>query len=238
MSIFAGLPKLFVALDDSQLHEVLIRASKIADVEGDFGFKVNLDAMFADEAVDALACVQAFGKPVFADLKMYNGARTMTEMVKVVASAGAVMTNIFAGNAAKLLEKTAEAAEETGIFLFGIGPLTHMTPEDCHGVYGCSFEEATIRLGERAAQAGMSGYICPGTMNAEASELGLSILNPAVRPTWFEDKKANYQEQTVTPTEAFATGASIVVCGSPIFKSPDPAEALARILQEINEVAT
>lgn len=229
-----ALPKLFVALDDSSLEGVLGKLELIVDVPGDWGAKVNLDAMAIAGIETAVKAVcEASGRPVFADMKPLNGARTMLEMFKAAAAGGACMSNICLPNAMALLEKAAEGARKAGIVLFGLGPTTHMTETDCFAIYGRSFEETTVRLGGIARQTGLDGFICPGTMNAVALELGLTLLNPGVRPPWFEDKKANDQEQTVTPTIAFQTGGTIVVCGSPILKSSVPAEALVRILAEI-----
>lgn len=228
------LPRLFVALDDSTLEGVLGKLELIVDVPGDWGAKVNLDAMASAGIEGAVKAVcEASGRPVFADMKPLNGARTMLVMFKAAAAGGACMSNICLPNAMALLEKAAEGAHKAGIVLFGLGLTTHMTEEDAQAVYGCSFAEATMRLGRIAKNAGLDGFICPGTMNAVALELGLPLLNPGVRPEWYEDKKANDQEQEVDPGVAVKTGASIVVCGSPIFKSEKPAEALTRILEEI-----
>ncbi|MCX6809905.1 MAG: orotidine 5'-phosphate decarboxylase [Candidatus Berkelbacteria bacterium] len=239
------LPLLFVALDDSSLPKVMERASTVTQVTGNYGFKVNLDAMLGVGVENALNAVAQFGKPIFADFKMYNGARTMSEMVQAAARSGAVLTNVFAGNAPNLLRKVAIAAsgdEEhkvPPILVYGIGPLTHLTDEDCQCIYGCNFEAATVRLGEITVKAGLDGYIGPGRMNRALNILQLPLLNPAVRPDWYEDPKANDQEQTVTPTQAIVVAEKkvVLVCGSPIFKSPDPEAALKRILDEIARAA-
>lgn len=44
---------------------------------------------------------------------------------------------------------------------------------------------------------------------------------------------ANDQEQPVTPTEALQKGANVLVCGTPIRKSPNPLEAMIRIYEEM-----
>lgn len=239
-----GLPDVFLALDDSTLPRVLKKAKAVSHLSGDFGFKVNLDTLTRDGVIPSLQAVAEFGRPLFADFKGYNGARTLGEMVQDAARGGAVMTNIYAGNAAKLLEKVAVAGlgilegdnPAPPILIFGIGPLTHMTQEDCQAIYGCDFAEATLRLGRRSVEAGFDGYIGPGSMNDVLKDLGVPLLNPAVRPDWYEDLMSNDQEQTVMPTQAInlAGGQKVIlVVGSPVNNSPDPGAALQRILDEV-----
>ncbi len=239
-----ALPDVFIALDDSTLDGVRKKAESISRVSGSYGLKVNLDALAKDGVTTSLQAIAEFGRPMFADFKGYNGARTLGELLKDAARGGAVMSNIFPGNAAKLLAKVAKVAlgEPEGndayppILIFGIGPLTHMTEEDCQAVYGCDFAEATLRLGRRSVEAGFDGYIGPGSMNDVLKDLGVPLLNPAVRPDWYEDTGANDQEQTVTPTKAIVAAAgqkTILVVGSPVNKSPDPEVALKQILEEV-----
>ena len=57
-------------------------------------------------------------------------------------------------------------------------------------------------------------------------------MTPGVRPTWSE---ADDQARIATPAAALAAGASHLVIGRPITAAPNPAEAVDRILSEIEE---
>jgi orotidine-5'-phosphate decarboxylase len=87
-----------------------------------------------------------------------------------------------------------------------------------------------------AVDSGAQGIIVPGTQLDMVKDLEVPKLCPAIRPTWYEDKKANDQEQPVTPEEAAKGGARYLVVGSPVTKSENPVQALERILQETDAV--
>jgi orotidine-5'-phosphate decarboxylase len=56
------------------------------------------------------------------------------------------------------------------------------------------------------------------------------VLTPGVRPEW---ASSDDQKRTMTPVEAFKAGADYVVIGRPIYRAPEPADALKRILKQL-----
>jgi orotidine 5'-phosphate decarboxylase subfamily 1 len=229
-------PKLYLALDTSDPRKAWKMAESVSDVEGDYGFKLNLDELLLNDAVAQVARFKAgFGRQIFTDTKTWNGGRTMAAVAVGLGEAGSSLVNIYAQSGAKFMRRVMDAVKssEADIDVYALGVLTHYTEADCQRLYRRTLS-ATVRLFARdAAEAGVDGYIQPGTMLHRTKWLSIKRLVPAVRPLWYGDTKANEQEQTVTPEEAFDGGADIVVCGSPVFKSPDPAEALHRLLAAI-----
>lgn len=226
------LPKLFVAVDDSKETDAWEKLKKIKDVSGEYGIKFNLDLVF--DNLDVIRHFKAgFGKPLFIDLKMWNGKRTMGEVIKKLASCGIEMTNIYA-HAATMLKDAVKIANDNGITILGVTVLTHYTEEYCQRVYGKSMSQSVRVLTEIALENGCHGVILPGTTLDAISDIQCIKFNPAVRPDWFEDKKTNVQEQIMSPGTAIKKGSTMVSCGSPIFKSPNPTQSFKLILDEIN----
>lgn len=229
-------PRLYLALDTPDKQRALELAASVQEVPGDYGFKLNLDLLLMEgiRVVDEFR--ERYGRPIFTDTKTWNGGRTMGEIALNLGRAGSSLVNIYTHCGEKFMRRVMSEVRESGVEVdvYGLGVLTHYTDEDCLRLYGRSLAESVAFFAEQAEKAGLSGIIQPGTALEESKHLHLPKLVPAVRPLWYGDRKANAQEQTVTPAQAFAGGASTVVCGSPVFKSAEPAEALSRLLKEIS----
>src|SRR3989338_2734927 len=89
-------PFLWVALDGLSENESLTLdiADELVKVEGDFGFKVNHDLILKHGAKDARAILPDC--QAFADVKMWNGAKTMSRTFDVLYKAGFDATNVYA----------------------------------------------------------------------------------------------------------------------------------------------
>ena len=231
-------PFIYVALDKTGQRSNYEAARQLADVKSDrFGFKLNLDSVldFSPEAANPNAFVKQmseYGKPIMVDLKMWNGGRTMTNLAKGCADLGVDIINMYPHAMGKFVEKVAKAVEGSNTKLFTLTVLTHYTNEDTQQLYGRDIGGATIMLAALGVKSGAQGIIVPGTQLDVVKNLDMPKLVPAIRPPWYEDKKANDQEQPVTPDDAVKGGAKYLVMGSPIMKSSDPAKALDRILKE------
>lgn len=226
------LPVFWLALDFSTADEVRQVIEALRDVEGEYGCKINLDLFMREPTIVRWILEQA-KRPVFVDMKMWNGPRTMTSVVESVADSGACMTNAYA-LADDLLLKAVKAAHSRGVMLLGVTVLTHYTEEYCKRVF-CRPLCGTVRmLAEMALYAGCDGYILPGTTLCEVNDLSGIKFNPAVRPEWFQDPGANHQKQFMTPRDALLAGSNMISCGSPVFGSTNPSENLSRILREVN----
>jgi|SRR3989344_4003524 len=232
---------LYVALDSTNQKENLKSAAELTKrvLHGNYGFKINLDSVanFSSGALsshDMVKTILDYGKPVFVDMKMWNGGRTVESIATGCAELGVDIINMYPHAGKAFYERVLSALKGSNTKLFGLTVLTHYTDEDTQKLYGKNLRDAVRMFVEMNKEYGANGVILPGTALNDVKDINLSKLVPAVRPIWFADKKANSQEQTVAPEEAFENGANYVVCGSPIFKSPNPAEALERILTENN----
>ena len=233
MMVTPNLPKFFAAIDDSEQVGAIQKAQKIKNVRGDYGVKLNLDLILKESSIiSKIAAIT--GRPVFSDIKMMNGKRTMRELVKAVATEGAIMINAYA-LADYLIKGAIEEAKERGIIVLGVTVTTHYDDDYCIKYFGKNLVDTVEMLAQAALDNGFHGYIVPGTtLSALSGKPGIKFSS-SIRPSWFQDKKTNDQKQDAEPAVAIKSGANVICCGSPIFKSPDPAEALEKILKEIEE---
>ncbi|HEY9807215.1 MAG TPA: orotidine 5'-phosphate decarboxylase / HUMPS family protein, partial [Candidatus Obscuribacterales bacterium] len=84
-----------------------------------------------------------------------------------------------------------------------------------------------------AKKAGLDGAVCsPQEVEQLRQTCGedLLLVCPGVRPSWAE---AGDQRRSLTPAQAFASGADYLVIGRPITAADDPSVAWERICQEV-----
>ena len=227
-------PFLFIALDGlaKEEKETLSIAEQLASISGNFGFKINLDYILKKGFKNALKPIQQFGRPVFADLKMWNGTRTMVSVIENLVAMKVDYTNVYV-LADDLLPKTIRIAEGTKTKVLGLTVLTHFNKNYCQKHFRRSLLETIQHFAEIAVKAGCHGVILPGTTLEAVKNLNIIKVVPGVRPSWYKD--ARHKEE-VEPRVAIKKGADIIVCGSPIMKSRDPVRALEKILSEIDPV--
>lgn len=231
----------FVALDyDSQQKNFSVAHNLAREVDSNsYGFKINLDSVanFSPDAQTPYSFIRSItdlGKPIFVDMKMWNGGRTMENIAKGCADLGVDIVNMYPHAGGKFVEKVRGALEGTNTKLFGLTVLTHYTDDDTKRLYGKNVRDTVRMLAEMNNEFGVDGIVVPGTQLEVVRDFPYLKLCPGVRPSWFEDKKVNAQEQIVTPEEAISQGANYLVIGSPILKSGNPSAALERILTELN----
>jgi orotidine-5'-phosphate decarboxylase len=92
--------------------------------------------------------------------------------------------------------------------------------------------ESVRHFAQVAVENGCDGIILPGTCLDTVGDIATSKLVPGIRPEEYK-REPDAQKQIVTPHEAIVNGADILVCGSPIYKAPNPAESLQNILSQI-----
>lgn len=226
-------PLLLIALDDlaGKEEKTLKVAEQLSKVEGNFGFKVNLDYLLNPEKglKTLLAPIQQFDRPVFFDLKMWNGTRTMASVIENLVALGVDYLNVYA-LADELLPKAIQITEGTKTKVLGLTVLTHFNEAYCQKHFRRSLPETVRHFAEVAVKTGCHGIILPGTALEAVADLDTIKVVPGVRSTWYKDTR---HEEEVELRVAAEKGANILVCGSPIMKSENQVDALRRILAEI-----
>lgn len=234
-------PFLFVALDGlmKKEKETLETAERLSGVEGNFGFKVNLDYLL-DRGLrnpSTLGNIQQFNRLVFTDLKMWNGTSIMSSIIESLVDKEVDYLNVYA-LADDLLPKAVKIAEGSKTKILGLTVLTHFTEAYCRKWFQRSLKD-TVMLGAKVAlERGCHGIILPGTTLDVVKDLKTKKVTPGVRFDWYP--KDSRHEQEVKPGVAVRGGATDLVCGGPIMQSQekvgiDSVEALKRVLFEMTD---
>jgi len=103
------------------------------------------------------------------------------------------------------------------------------------GVEGSPADQVA-RLARLARDSGVDGIVCSGAevRDAKAAWPDGFFVVPGVRPAGAEVAD---QKRVVTPAQALADGASVIVIGRPITGAADPARAIREIAGTLKEEA-
>jgi len=139
----------------------------------------------------------------------------------------AILTVHAAGGKAMMAAAKAAAPPQTKVVAVTV--LTSLDRDDLASIGVERSPAAQVkRLAQLAKDSGVDGIVCSGAEVAAAREAwseGFFVV-PGVRPAGAD---VGDQKRVVTPSEAVAKGASIVVIGRPITASPNPRRAIMDI---------
>lgn len=225
--------KLFVALDGltRDREGTLDIAEALVETNLDFGFKVNLDYLVWRGIDSVVSDIHPMGKTIFADLKMWNGKRTMIDVAEKVAPYVDYL-NVWAHADGQIETLVKTVREVSNAKVLGLTVLTHYDELYCEEHYNRLPGEVVRHFAEVALHRGCDGIICPGPMLRYVEDLDTEKVVPGIRPVWYSDDR---HLQAVTPGQAIDWGADKVVCGSPIMKDPDPVKSLKAVLAEMEQ---
>lgn len=228
--------RICIALDFPTREEVLAAARRFGGRVG--WLKVGLEA-FVAEGPSLVAEVAAAGAKVFLDLKFHDIPATVSGAVASAARSGAAMVNVHASGGRAMLEAAREAADRAGLErLIAVTVLTSIDARTLADLPMAGQPEAIARrLALLAKDCDLDGVVCsaadlPGICGACGPEFFTVV--PGIRPA---GAQLQDQKRVATPGSALAAGADLLVIGRPVTAAPDPDDALARILAEI-EAAT
>lgn len=225
----AALPKVFVALD---MDETKV-APLIGALDGlDLGLKVGMELYY--QSGPALVRDLARRFPVFLDLKLHDIPNTVQSAAARLADLGVRLTTVHAAGGASMLEPLA-ALERDDFRFLAVTVLTSMNDGDLRGlgVQDQSPADRVNRLFNLARSSGIGGFVCsPLEVKALHQQMPEgTFVTPGVRPL---GSAADDQRRVATPAEALAAGATSLVIGRPITRSPDPRTAAEAILAELD----
>ena len=215
----------YVAVDTGDFARAEMLARAVAPYVG--GLKLGLEFFMANgpEGVRRMA---ALGLPVFLDLKLHDIPNTVAGALRSLAPLGIAVTNVHAGGGAAMLA-AARAACPPPVKLIAVTVLTSLDDTDMASMgVGDGAATQVERLARLTRDAGLDGIVCSPHEVAAAKAAwpdGYFVV-PGVRP---EGSDMGDQKRAMTPREALAAGASMLVIGRPITGAADPAEAARAI---------
>jgi orotidine-5'-phosphate decarboxylase len=231
----AARDRLIVALDFPSAASALQLVDRL---EGRVSwFKVGLELYLA-AGPSIVETLRNRGFHLFVDLKLHDIPNTVAGAVHSLASHGASLLTVHASGGRPMLHAAVEAAARNpdGPGILAVTVLTSMDVEQLEqtGVPGAVALQVQ-RLAELAACAGVAGMVCSPLEVAQLrSTLGTGplLVVPGIRPI---GASTDDQSRIATPASAIHDGASYLVVGRPIAKSPDPAAAVEAILHQIEQ---
>jgi len=200
-------------------------------------FKVGLELFvrYGPEAVRDLSARTSGRAGIFLDLKLHDIPATVGRAMAAVSALGVDLVTVHAGDGRAMMRAAKASAGRTRVL-----GVTVLTSQDLKEDLGLAPEyEEPINLvllrARMAWDAGCDGLVCSGKEAAEVRQaLGPTplIVAPGIRPAW-SLVEGDDQKRIVTPARAVAAGADLLVVGRPIRDAKDPAEAAARVVEEI-----
>jgi len=235
----AARERLMVALDVSSLGEARRAVERLRGVAGWFKVGSQLFTSAGPAVVEMIKNTSS--AKVFVDLKFHDIPATVALAGKAVADLGADLFNVHAMGGARMMEtasrQVVDHCAERGRpkpLIIAVTVLTSMSSTDLDGIGITSTPmELALDYAALAKRSGMDGVVAsPEEARAIKDKVGKDfvVVTPGVRPSW---AGADDQRRIKTPAEAIKNGADYLVVGRPIMKADDPAEAAARIVEEI-----
>ena len=236
--------KVFIALDYSQDRVIEEPYNFITGCKSnDYGFKINLDSLltFSNNILthtphDCIQRIKNYGRLVFADIKIWNGLRTMSNIVRECVNLGVDIISVYPHVGISYLMELAKITKGTETKLFVLTVLTHYDDEYCKAYYRRSLKQTVVYFANLAEDAGADGIILPATCLDYVQHNPLLKMCPGIRPYWYQPPSDNNQVQIATPEYAGVHGANYIVVGSPITKSENKIDALQKIIDEFKVI--
>jgi len=228
----------FCAVDTSALPAARRLAAAVGPHVG--GLKLGLEFFCAQGPEGVREIARASGKAVFLDLKLHDIPNTAAAAVAALLPLRPAYLTLHAAGGLAMLKAARDAAGETSDklnlpppALIGVTVLTSLDADDLPRIgVGGTVAAQTMRLAALVADAGLDGLVCSAH---EAARLAADFprllrIVPGIRPAG--DAAAD-QKRVMTPSEALARGADILVIGRPITRAADPAAAAAAIAADL-----
>lgn len=222
---------IFVAIDTPDVHHAAALARDLGGLVG--GVKLGLE-FFCANGHEGVLRVAEHELPLFLDLKLHDIPNTVGNAVRALAPLRPRVLTVHAAGGAAMMA-AAKAAAPPGTKVVAVTVLTSLDEHDLTrtGVASSPAEQVK-RLAALARDAGIDGIVCSGheVAAARAAWPGGYLVVPGVRPAGADVAD---QKRVVTPRQALADGASILVIGRPITASPDPARAVREITEGLDK---
>lgn len=192
------------------------------------GIKLGLEFFCAHGPAGIAAAMDGCPLPLFLDLKLHDIPNTVAGAVRSLAPLAPAILTVHAAGGHPMLE-AARAAAPPATRVVAVTVLTSLDDGDLlsAGVADGAAAQAQ-RLARLARAAGLDGIVSsPHEVAAVKAAWpdGLFVV-PGVRPAGSD---IGDQKRVMTPADALAAGAGVLVIGRPITAAPDPAAAASAI---------
>lgn len=219
-------------LDSAEEARTLVKA---LGTEASF-YKIGME-LYAATGPEFVRELVGQGKQIFLDMKFYDIGETVKRATAAVARTGARFLTVH--GSLPVMQAAVEGRGDSKLQLLGVTVLTSFDEQDLRDLgFPCDPSTLVMQRAGSAKKAGMDGIIASPLEAARLrSELGteMLIVTPGVRSA---GASKGDQKRVATPAEAIHDGASYLVIGRQVTRSPDPAAAVRQIRDEIATLVT
>ncbi|MCC2600921.1 orotidine-5'-phosphate decarboxylase [Sphingopyxis yananensis] len=212
---------IYLAIDTVKTDAAIALAGQVRNHVG--GLKLGLE-FFCANGHHGVQEVAKLGLPIFLDLKLHDIPNTVAKAVEALRPLEPAILTVHAAGGRAMLE-AAKAAASPKTKVVAVTVLTSLDQPDLAdiGVNAQPIEQVE-RLAKLVRDAGLDGIVCSGHEVGHVHKFwpdGFFVV-PGVRPA---NSASGDQKRTVTPAQAKADGASILVIGRPISQAENPDQA-------------
>ena len=196
--------------------------------------KVGLE-LFCAEGPAIVRELAGRGLAVMLDLKLHDIPETVARATAKIGGLGAGLLTVHASGGFAMLEAAVKAAQDSGeTRVLAVTVLTSLDDSDLAQIGAMAPVADLVRKrAELAVAAGCHGIVASphevailrGVVPAD-----FLVVTPGVRP---EGTAVGDQKRVMTPREARAAGADLVVIGRPLRDSQNPAATARAIVEEL-----
>lgn len=203
-------------------------------------FKVGLE-LFTSCGPEVVGIIKGSGLKCFLDLKFHDIPATVSGAVRSATRMKVDMMTIHISGGQSMISAARTAAQEEAAScnistpkIIGVSVLTSLNQDDLNdiGIQRPLKEHAT-NLIDLACANSIDGIVCsPADLLFLRPHIPkhVTVITPGIRPGW---AAKGDQKRIATPKMAIDAGADLLVIGRPISQADNPAEAVDRIVQEI-----
>lgn len=223
---------LIIALDVDSTSEALDLIRKLGSSSGFYKVGMELYAVGGPQFVSEL---QAEGKNIFLDLKLYDIGETVKRATRQLTERiGPALLTVHGSRS--VMSAARAGCDGTNTKLLGVTVLTSFDEQDLADLgFPVAVSELVELRVKNAIQTGMDGLVCSplevGRVRAVTGE-GSVLVTPGVRSA---REAQGDQKRVATPKQAMDNGATYLVIGRQVTRAADPKRAYEQILEEIAE---
>jgi orotidine-5'-phosphate decarboxylase len=221
-----------LAVDTPKLETAIAWVKATQDHISVYKLGLEFFLTFGSEGVKAIQ--GETDSDIFLDLKLHDIPHTVSGAAQAVAHLAPRFLTVHASGGRAMVKAAVDVLPNTKVT--GVTILTSLSDADVAEIgFRSSALESAVDLAKVAVNAGAAAIVCsPLEICAVRQQIGTApiIITPGVRPLGMVG--TDDQQRTMTPKDAIAAGANLVVIGRPITQSwTQGAQAMKERAQEI-----
>jgi len=221
-----------LAVDTPKLETAIAWVKATQDHISVYKLGLEFFLTFGSEGVKAIQ--GETDSDIFLDLKLHDIPHTVSGAAQAVAHLAPRFLTVHASGGRAMVKAAVDVLPNTKVT--GVTILTSLSDSDVAEIgFRSAALESAVELAKVAVNAGAAAIVCsPLEISAVRQQIGTVpiIITPGVRP--LDMVGTDDQQRTMTPKDAIAAGANLVVIGRPITQSwSQGAQAMKERAQEI-----